>query len=143
MKNYYDLLGVDRRASTRAIEQRYRNYLTAHIARHGARPLGRSQRRRLQQMRTAYLLLSSPRRRTLYDRELQVVTQQHAKRVQAAGTVLGGLLLVLGLALIGAQSYLPAHARSRDASHRTVQAEAPAPVLAATETTETDSSQRH
>lgn len=142
MKSYYDLLGVDHRAPTRVIEQRYRNYLTSHIARHGARPLGRAQRRHLQQMRTAYLLLSSPRRRALYDRELQLMAQQHARRVQTRGTLIGGLLLALGVALIGAHSYYVMQHKSRHEDDRTVQTEASAPLLAATEAT-TETSQHH
>ena len=104
MKTHYDLLGVSRQASYREIGERYRELLAIHITLHGSRPACRKQQLRLRQMREAYLMLSSPTRRMVYDYELKQ-SEAHRMRRFNIGTRLGTCLLMLGLLLIAAHAW--------------------------------------
>ncbi|HJV86489.1 MAG TPA: hypothetical protein VJ698_13530 [Noviherbaspirillum sp.] len=99
MKTLYDVLGVDRQALPIDIEHAYRSALNAHIA--GASTTGGRDPARLRELREAYLALSSPSRRLVYDQQLhqQLLARRQARerRHIAASTV----LLLAGLALIG------------------------------------------
>ena len=104
MKNLYDLLGVDRYASFADIEQSYRHSLNEHIETNSRRLWRKSDQLRLQQMRRAYLTLSSPRKRLEYDLQLNEVEHARLRRMERVGTGIGLVLLLVGLAII-AHSY--------------------------------------
>ncbi|RZI44342.1 hypothetical protein EGT07_02655 [Herbaspirillum sp. HC18] len=99
MKSLYEVLGTDRGASAAEIEQRYYGLLSRHLA--GNRPLSRKDQQRVQQVRQAYLLLSSPRRRRDYDAQLKQRERARARTVVRMGGIAGTIMLVAGLALIG------------------------------------------
>lgn len=101
MKTLYDLLGVDRHASISEIEHSYRHSLNEHIAGGSRRAWRKSDQLRLQKMRQAFLVLSSPRRRMDYDLELDQLEHARLRMMERVGTVVGALLLIAGLALIG------------------------------------------
>ncbi|HZW20422.1 DnaJ domain-containing protein [Noviherbaspirillum sp.] len=109
MKTHYDKLGVTRQASHSEIEQSYRHSLNAHIADNLAdnrnRPLRRKDQLRLQQMRQAYLVLSSPARRMDYDLKLDQLEHARLRRIERMGTLAGLILLLAGLALIARGYY--------------------------------------
>ena len=105
MKTHYDKLGVTRQASHSEIEQSYRHSLNAHIADNRNRPLRRKDQLRLQQMRQAYLVLSSPSRRMDYDLKLDQLEHARLRRIERMGTVAGLILLLAGLALIASGYY--------------------------------------
>lgn len=104
MRTLYDLLGVDRRASFSDIEQSYRHSLNAHIGKRGL-PLARKEQLRLQQMRQAYLLLSSPILRMEYDLQLNRLERERLRKIERVCTRIGLVLLVVGLTLIGRGYY--------------------------------------
>ena len=106
MKTFYDLLGVDRNASLADIEQKYRQSLNAHIVGNNTRPWSKKDQLRLQQMRQAYLKLSSPSERLEYDLNLNLLEHARLRMMERVGTVVGLALLVLGLGLIGRSYYL-------------------------------------
>jgi hypothetical protein len=100
MKTLYDLLGVDRHASFSDIERSYRHSLNEHIAGGSRRAWRKADQLRLQKMRQAFLVLSSPSRRMDYD--LKLDQQEHARlrTIERVGTIVGVLMLIAGLALI-------------------------------------------
>ena len=104
MKTHYNRLGVTRHASYSDIERSYRHSLNEYIAGSRNHPLRKKEQLRLQQMRKAYLVLSSPSRRLEYDLELDQMEHARLRRIERVGTALGLALLVAGLALI-AHSY--------------------------------------
>lgn len=105
MTTLYDKLGVTRQASTSDIELSYRHSLNQRIAGNRSHPLRKKEQLRLQQMRQAYLILSSPSRRMEYDLELDQLEYARLRRIERFGTVFGLLLLVAGLALIARGYY--------------------------------------
>jgi curved DNA-binding protein CbpA len=92
MKTLYDLLGVDHEATLADIAHNYRYLLSEQILRHGNQPMRRRDRMRLQKLREAFLLLSSPARRQAYDEQLQALRNARYRAVGAAKTALGALL---------------------------------------------------
>jgi DnaJ-class molecular chaperone len=104
MKTPYQILGLDSRASNVDVENRYHALLTSHIARHGARPLQQRlrnrHRQRMQAVREAYLLLSSPSSRLAYDMDLRIRELEAARRRRRAAGMAGIASLVLGIALL-------------------------------------------
>lgn len=105
MKTLYDKLGVTRQASASDIELKYRHSLSQHIAGNRSQPLRKKDQLRLQQMRQAYLVLSSPSRRLEYDLELDQQEHARLRRIERFGTAIGLMLLVVGLALIARAYY--------------------------------------
>lgn len=99
MRTLYEVLGTDRSASAAEIEQRYYGVLSRHLA--GNRPLSRKDQQRVQQVRQAYLLLSSPRRRRDYDAQLKQRERARTRAMVRAGSIAGTIMLVAGVALIG------------------------------------------
>ena len=110
MKTLYDKLGVPRHASTSDIEMRYRHNLNEHIASNCNLPLRKNDELRLQQMRQAYLVLSSPSRRLEYDLALDQQERARLRRLEQLGTTLGLLLLLVGLALVARGYYRQVYA---------------------------------
>jgi len=100
MRTLYDVLGVDRYASFSEIEQSYRLNLKEHLDASCDAPVHKKDQRRMQQMRQAYLLLSSPSRRLDYDLQLDRIEQARLRRAELAGTVIGAVILIAGLVLI-------------------------------------------
>lgn len=105
MKTLYDKLGVPRHASTSDIEMRYRHNLNEHIASNCNLPLRKNDELRLQQMRQAYLVLSSPSRRLEYDLKLDQLEHARLRKIERLGTAFGLVLLIAGLALIARGYY--------------------------------------
>jgi hypothetical protein len=105
MRTLYDKLGVPRHASASDIDQSYRHSLSEHIAGNRNRPLRRKDQLRLQQMRQAYLVLSSPSSRLDYDLKLDQLEHARLRRIERIGTAFGLLLLLAGLALIARGYY--------------------------------------
>lgn len=106
MTTLYDKLGVKRQASASDIALSYRHSLNMHIAGKRNHPLRKKDQLRLQQMRQAYLILSSPSRRMAYDLKLDQLECARLRRIERFGTAFGLLLLVAGLALIARAYYL-------------------------------------
>jgi curved DNA-binding protein CbpA len=100
MKTPYQILGLDSRASNVDVEHRYHAMLNAHIAKHGGRPLHQRHQQRLQAVREAYLLLSSPSSRLAYDMDLRIRELETAKRRRRAAGMAGIASLLLGMALL-------------------------------------------
>lgn len=100
MTTLYDTLGLRRDASASDIEQRYHHSLNAHIAGKRSHPLRKKDQLRLQEIRQAYLVLSSPSRRLEYDLQLDQKEQDRLGRIERLGTIFGLALLVAGLMLI-------------------------------------------
>lgn len=100
MKNPYQILGLDSRASYVDVEHRYNAVLKAHIAKHGARPLHKRHQQRLQAVREAYLLLSSPSSRLAYDMDLRIRELETAKRRRRVAGMAGIASLLLGIVLV-------------------------------------------
>ena len=71
MKTLYDVLGVAADATHSQIENGYRVCLEAFIDSQGTVETAEADARRMRLIREAYLLLSSPKRRSAYDRRLQ------------------------------------------------------------------------
>lgn len=105
MKTLYDKLGVTRQASASDIELSYRHSLSQHIAGNRSYPLRKKDQLRLQQMRQAYLILSSPSRRMEYDLKLDQLEHARLRRIERFGTAVGLVLLVAGLVLIARGYY--------------------------------------
>jgi DnaJ-class molecular chaperone len=105
MKTLYDVLGVDRHASFADIEHSYRHSLNEHISGNTRRAWRKKDQLRLQQMRQAYLLLSSPRKRLEYDLRLNELEHTRLRRLERVGTGIGLVLLLAGLAIIGHSYY--------------------------------------
>lgn len=105
MRTLYDKLGVPRHASASDIDRSYRHSLSEHIAGNRNRPLRRKDQLRLQQMRQAYLVLSSPSRRLDYDLKLDQLEHARLRRIERIGTAFGLVLLLAGLALIARGYY--------------------------------------
>lgn len=116
MKTLYEVLGVDRQAAIADIAQRYRQHLNDHIAGKGKRPLSKRDQRRLQRMRDAYLLLSSPSRRRAYDQQIELQARERGRRIERAGVALCIALLLGGMLLIG-QGYRQAQKKLATASN--------------------------
>ena len=110
MKTLYDKLGVTRHASYAEIDQNYRHSLNEHIAGNRNRPLRKKDQLRLQQIRQAYLTLSSPIRRLDYDLKLDQLEHARLRKIERVGTGIGLVLLVAGLALIAHGYYRQVHA---------------------------------
>lgn len=110
MKTHYEVLDVDRQASIGDIAQRYRHHLSQHVASNQNRVIRKKDQRRLQRMREAYLLLSSPSRRRAYD--VQLARQERVRRrwFEAAGLA-GCVLMLLAGALLILRGYWRAHER--------------------------------
>lgn len=108
MKTHYEMLGVDRQASIGDIAQRYRHHLSRHVVRNQNRLIRKKDQRRLQRMREAYLLLSSPSRRRAYD--VQLARQERVRRRwrEAAGMAACVLMLMIG-ALLMVRGYRDFH----------------------------------
>jgi curved DNA-binding protein CbpA len=70
MKTLYDLLGIERNATHVEIERGYRRSLDAYLANKGTGQPDQ-ETRRMQAAREAYLLLSTPTRRQVYDEQLR------------------------------------------------------------------------
>ncbi|HEY0844763.1 MAG TPA: DnaJ domain-containing protein [Noviherbaspirillum sp.] len=103
MKTLYEVLGVDRQASITDIAQRYRHHLNQHVVNGHQRKISKRDQRRLQRMREAYLLLTSPSKRRAYDISLERTERARMRRMERAGIaacvvmlLAGGLLMVLG-----------------------------------------------
>ncbi|HYD60310.1 MAG TPA: DnaJ domain-containing protein [Noviherbaspirillum sp.] len=105
MKTLYDVLGVDRHASFADIEHSYRQNLNEHISSNTRRGWRKKDQLRLQQMRQAYLLLSSPRKRLEYDLRLNELEHTRLRRIERVSTGIGLALLLAGLAIIGHSYY--------------------------------------
>lgn len=116
MKTLYEVLGVDRQAAIAEIAQRYRQHLNDHIAGKGKHPLSKRDQRRLQRMRDAYLLLSSPSRRRAYDLQLDLQSKERARVIERVGIAFCIALLLGGMLLIG-QGYRVAQKKSAVASN--------------------------
>lgn len=68
MSDYYDILGVGRRASTEEITQAYKALVVKfHPDRHEQNDLKELAEEKLKQANAAYQVLSNPQRRRLYD----------------------------------------------------------------------------
>jgi len=105
MKTLYDKLGVTRHATYSDIERSYRHSLNEHIAGNRNRRLRKKDQLRLQQMRQAYLVLSSPSRRLEYDLKLDQLEHARLRKIERLGTAFGLVLLIAGLALIARGYY--------------------------------------
>lgn len=103
MKTLYDLLDIERNASHVDIERGYRRCLDAYLANKGT---GQPDRETLQMqaIREAYLLLSSPSRRKVYDEKLRESAESQYARA-AAGLPRASLMLAIAM-LVGGSSYL-------------------------------------
>lgn len=107
MKTLYALLGVARDASSEQIELGYRKSLDTYLA----DPELQHQddvRLRMQAVREAYLLLSSPARRRAYDQRLDANSQAHEVhegRAERGRTPWTALLLLAGLLIVGGNYY--------------------------------------
>jgi DnaJ-class molecular chaperone len=125
MKSYYDLLGVRRQAGLHEIEQNYRRHLDRHTICNAGRKLRKKDQLRLQNMRNAFLVLSSPARRQQYDRLLQQAEQRRDRVLDIGGAIVAVSALVIGLVLMGGSAYF----RDNDAQVSAPQANAahPAP----------------
>lgn len=108
MKTHYDLLGVRRRASHIEIELGYRRHLNRHLLGLGMRPLSKRAKQKLQTVRQAYLVLSSPGRREAYDLDLLQREQRRNRMLDIGGAVIAVSSLVIGMGLIVASPYFPA-----------------------------------
>lgn len=106
MKTLYQVLGVRRKASLDEIEQRYREHLNRHIASPTGRRLRRKDQLRLQAIRGAFLILSSPSRRSRYDEELARQEQRRNRLLDAGGAILAVSALLIGLLFLGSGSWL-------------------------------------
>ena len=104
MKTLYDLLGVRRQATLIEIEQGYRRHLNRHRGNKHRKPRKKDELR-LQNVRHAFLLLSSPPRRETYDRELALREQRRDRMLDICGAILAVSSLLIGLALIGGSAY--------------------------------------
>jgi curved DNA-binding protein CbpA len=100
MKNPYQILGLDHRASYVDVEHQYHAVLTMHIAKHGARPLRKRDQQRLRAVRDAYLLLSSPSSRLAYDMDFRARENEAANRRRRMAGAAGIASLLLGAALL-------------------------------------------
>lgn len=100
MKTLYEVLGVDRQASITDIAQRYRHHLNQHVATSHQRAISKKDQRRLQQMREAYLLLTSPSRRRAYDLKIAQAERARNRWTTKAGIAACVAMLVAGAALI-------------------------------------------
>lgn len=119
MKTLYDLLDIERNATHVDIERGYRRCLDAYLANKGC---GQPDQEtlRMQAIREAYLLLSSPTRRQTYDQKLrESAAAQHA-RSDLGGLPRASLMLAIAL-LIGGGSYL--YKVQQDKAHRAHQVE--------------------
>ncbi|MFC7515142.1 hypothetical protein ACFQUU_09015 [Herbaspirillum sp. GCM10030257] len=108
MKTLYDLLGVSRQAKLIDIEHGYRRHLNRHLLGNGGRPLRKRDQMRLQSMRNAYLVLSSPSRRQGYDRALAAQEEKRNRMLDIGGAILAVASLVTGLIMIVVSSHFPA-----------------------------------
>lgn len=115
MKTLYEVLGVDRQAAIAEIAQRYRQHLNDHIAGKGKHPLSKRDQRRLQRMRDAYLLLSSPSRRRAYDVQLDLQAKERGRLIERVSVAFCIALLLGGMLLIG-QGYRVAQKKLATAS---------------------------
>lgn len=106
MKTLYDLLGVRRQATLIEIEQGYRRHLNRHFAGNVRGKLRKKDQLRLQSVRNAFLLLSSPLRRQTYDRELTMREQRRDRMLDIGGVILAVTSLLTGLALIAGSAYV-------------------------------------
>ncbi|RJF97183.1 J domain-containing protein [Noviherbaspirillum saxi] len=104
MKTLYDLLGVAPQATHLDIEHGYRRHLSRHLLGNAGRPLRKKDQLRLQAMRNAYLVLSSPSRRQAYDRILAHQKQRRNRLFDIGGAILAVTSLVAGLAIIAISS---------------------------------------
>lgn len=100
MKTLYEVLGVDRQASITDIAQRYRHHLNQHVANSHNRVIRRKDQRRLQHMREAYLLLTSPSQRRIYDIKLARKERARMRLVERIGIAACVVMLLSGAALI-------------------------------------------
>lgn len=107
MKTLYDLLNVRRQASHIEIELGYRRHLNRHLIGLGMRPLSKRTQQKLQTIRHAYLVLSSPGRRQAYDLDLMQQEQRRNRMLDIGGAILAVSSLVIGMGLIAASSYFP------------------------------------
>jgi curved DNA-binding protein CbpA len=107
MKTLYDLLDVRRQASHIEIELGYRRHLNRHLIGLGRRPLSKRVQQKLQTMRHAYLVLSSPGRRQAYDLDLMQREQRRNRMLDIGGAILAVSSLVIGMGLIVASPYFP------------------------------------
>lgn len=110
MKTHYEVLGVDRQASIGDIAQRYRHHLSQHVVSNQNRVIRKKDQRRLQRMREAYLLLSSPSRRRAYDVKLAQQERVRRRWCDAVGMAACVLMLLAGALLI-LRGYWRAHER--------------------------------
>jgi curved DNA-binding protein CbpA len=100
MKTHYEVLGVDRQAPIADIAQRYRHHLSQHVVSNQNRVIRKKDQRRLQRMREAYLLLSSPSRRRVYDVQLEQLERARRRWYEAAAMAACVAMLVVGTWLI-------------------------------------------
>lgn len=108
MKTLYELLGVRRQASHIEIELGYRRHLNRHLLGLGMQPLSRRAKQKLQAVRQAYLVLSSPGRRQAYDLDLTQREQRRDRMLDIGGAIIAVSALVIGMGLIVASPYFPA-----------------------------------
>ena len=103
MKTLYDLLHIERSAAHVDIERGYRRCLDAYLANKGT---GQPDRETLQMqaIREAYLLLSSPTRRKVYDQKLRESAEMQCGRAAVGGLPRASLMLAIAL-LVGGGSY--------------------------------------
>jgi hypothetical protein len=107
MKTLYDLLGVRRQASHIEIELGYRRHLNRHLLGLGKRPLSKRAQLKLQTIRQAYLVLSSPGQRQAYDLNLMQREQRRNRLLDIGGAILAVSSLMIGMGLIVASPYFP------------------------------------
>lgn len=104
MRTHYEVLGVDRQATMADIAQRYRHHLNQHMAAsRDSQDSARRQKdqRRMQRMREAYLLLSSPSRRRAYDLYLDQRERAQRSLVARSGMACCVVMLIAGALLMG------------------------------------------
>lgn len=100
MKTLYEVLRVDRQASITDIAQRYRHHLNRHVLNGQQRTVSKKDQRRLQEMREAYLLLTSPSRRRAYDQQIARLERARQRWTARIGISVCVAMLVAGAALI-------------------------------------------
>lgn len=120
MKTLYDLLDIERNATHVDIERGYRRCLDTYLANKGC---GQPDQEtlRMQAIREAYLLLSSPTRRQAYDQKLRESAEAQHARSELGGLPRAALMLAIAL-LIGGSSYL--YKVQQDKAHQVEQADA-------------------
>ncbi len=122
MKTLYDLLGVSRYATLADIEHGYHHCLNRHFAGNRGGVLRKQDRVRVQMLRQAYLVLSSPVRRRKYDHTLLLREQRRNRLLDIGGAILAVLSLLIGLLMMAGAPYFHAQQGGKHAAHAPQQA---------------------